>query len=439
MSVDPERFYAMESKGLCMTVRKRMIGAVLVAVLGLGLVLVGSLPGPPPGETTGVGTPVVVLAVESLRADRLPCYGYTRNTMPAICSLAEDGVVFEEAYSHGSWDPPALPALLTGRLPVVVSPVRIEDPMARSVPGMADVLAAKGYAPVFARRYPNQVVGDGFTVRETRLPENIGRGMFLFWFLQETHYPYVPAPGYRRWSGVSNTTYQRLEQEAAQGWEQVDLAGLYEQIGRDAYGALYDETLREADTRVGMFLERLQERGLYRDALIVVTGDHGERLGTYGLKHAGWPDRATTHVPLIVKFPGNRYAGERVEHRVRHVDVAPTVYDVLGVDAPSMDGRSLLPLLREGGRDRAVFAAQSPFGQWVMRTGPHAYYVDTPLGLCSGGNRGAALYRADALPGNRTDMIGEDSERADAYRERFCTVYEQARADRAPELQDAVP
>ncbi|GIW42385.1 MAG: hypothetical protein KatS3mg076_2962 [Candidatus Binatia bacterium] len=135
----------------------------------------------------------------------------------------------------------------------------------------------------------------------------------------------------------------------------------------------YDECVRQSDTALGEIFAALRERGIYDDALIVVTSDHGEGFWEHGyLQHGIHLDDVVTRVPLVVKLPGNEFAGTRVSQLVRTVDIMPTVLDALGIPAPQdLDGTSLLPAVREGRNLGLVAYAES--GKGFVGVDPELY------------------------------------------------------------------
>ncbi len=159
-------------------------------------------------------------------------------------------------------------------------------------------------------------------------------------------------------------------------------------MGRSTVIDLYDGAIRTVDADVGSFLSGLKRSGLYEDALIVVTADHGEQFGEHGTfaDHGGPPYQELVHVPLIIKFPGNRFGGTRIQRPVRHVDIPHTILDAVGDTRPfGTFGRSLLTLLRKdapaapaAGEQYPVFAAGKPFREWMVQSGNLTYHAHDP-------------------------------------------------------------
>ncbi|MGH9367838.1 MAG: sulfatase-like hydrolase/transferase [Thermoanaerobaculia bacterium] len=288
---------------------------------------------------------VVVISVDTLRADRLPAYGYRGVQTPALDALARDSIVFENAIAQVPLTLPSHVSLFTGLLPFqngVRDNVgyRLED----SRPTLAGHLSARGWATGAAvsavvldhatgvargfELYDDRIEGTesgqalgqvqragGETTR--RLEQWIGglpagRPFFAFLHVYEPHSPYSPPEPFR-------SRYPKSP---------------------------YDGEVAASDEIVGRFLGFLRERGVYEKTLIVFLSDHGEGLGEHGEdEHGILLYREAVRVPLFVKLPGERLAGSRVDLPAQLADVFPTVAAAVGEPAPQgLPGASLLKL-----------------------------------------------------------------------------------------------
>jgi arylsulfatase A-like enzyme/Tfp pilus assembly protein PilF len=302
-----------------------------------------------------VSGPIVVISIDTLRADHLPAYGYTRVKTPAIDALAADGVVFERAYSHAPQTLPAHAALLSGELPFETG---VRDnvgfnlkPGARLLPQMlrdrgfttggvvsAYVLRketgiAQGFDFFDGNMPPSspelsigQVQRDGAESEKIaeRWLDTIGTARaFLFLHLYEPHKPYTPPDKFA------------------------------------AYDP-YDGEIAYADEIVGRLVRYLKSHQLYDRSTVILLSDHGEGLGDHGeQEHGLFVYDEAIHVPLVVKSEQNVGAGRRVADDVQHNDLVPTILDL--IKAPGggeLRGRSLKPLLEGTGRlpERAVYS-----------------------------------------------------------------------------------
>src|SRR3989441_5878990 len=315
----------------------RWSGCVLVGSL-LVLVLPASAAGNPSPN-------VMVITIDTLRADHLGCYGDQQIRTPNIDSLAADGVRFEHAYTPVPVTLPAHTVIFTGTYPMLSGMHDFAaNKLSPTQATLASVLKDNGYttgavigSAVLDSRFglnhgsdfyydhfdfnrlqesnldemerPGNIVAD---VTLDWLSKNYQKKFFLWMHLYDPHYPYRPPPPY--------------SQEYA--------------------SRPYDGEIAFADAQVGRLLRFLKEKGLYQNTLVVLSGDHGESLGEHGEKtHGFFIYNATLQVPLIVKLPHGTMATQ-VATRVSLTDIMPTVLHILKLDIPSqVQGRSFLPLI----------------------------------------------------------------------------------------------
>src|ERR1700719_1013303 len=287
---------------------------------------------------------VVVITIDTLRADHLGCYGYKQIRTPNIDALAADSVRFERAYTPVPVTLPAHTAIFTGTYPTLNGMHDFSgNKLNPAQPTLASVLKQRGYttgavigSAVLDSRFglnegfdfyydhfdfnrlqesnleemerPGNVVAD---VALDWLGKNRKNKFFLWMHLYDPHYPYRPPPPY------SEQYKDRL----------------------------YDGEIAFADVQVGRLISFLKANNIYRNTLIVLTGDHGESLGEHGEKtHGFFIYNATLHVPVIIHLPGET-AAKTVSDLVTLTDLMPTVLKELKIEVPAqVQGRSLLPL-----------------------------------------------------------------------------------------------
>jgi arylsulfatase A-like enzyme/Tfp pilus assembly protein PilF len=298
---------------------------------------------------------VFLITVDTLRADRLPAYGYGGIAAPAFDGLAREAVRFTSAATAVPFTLPAHSSIMTGAYPprhgVRENVGYSLDP---ALPTLAEVLGGAGWATGgfvsafvldgrwgigrgFATYFDDfdlrgmeradlgSVQRDGAETIAAAVDWLDGKGagpaprrpVFLWLHLFEPHDPYTPPEPYR-------SRYP---------------------------GRPYDGEVAYADALVGRFRAALAERGLWNDSLTIVTGDHGEGLGDHGEAfHGFFVYDSTVRVPLFVRLPGGAGGGRVVDAAVSHVDLLPTVLDLVGVAPPAgVHGRSLAPLLAGDG------------------------------------------------------------------------------------------
>ena len=299
--------------------------------------------------------PIVVISIDTLRADHLPAYGYKKVKTPAIDALAADGVVFERAYSHAPQTLPAHTSLLSGRLPFehgvrdnIGFTVRDNERM------LPQLLRDRGYSTAG--------IVSAFVLRSDT---GIGRGFDFF---------DADMPATALDAGISQVQRDGMESEAiAERW--LDRIGssraflflhLYEPHkpyappAQYAEYAPYDGEVAYSDEIVGKLIRYLKSHQLYDRSTIVLLSDHGEGLGDHGeQEHGLFVYEEALHVPLIVKQESNAGAGRRVADLVQHIDLVPTILDLVKAPAPgNLRGRSLKALLDGTGRlpETAVYS-----------------------------------------------------------------------------------
>jgi arylsulfatase A-like enzyme len=274
-----------------------------------------------------------------------------------------------------------------------------------------------------------------------------GRPFFLFFHLFDPHYPYDPPPEWGRRFLPEGQADFRTTLDRAPGLESDW------HLGPEEYAevvARYDGEIAYADHHVGRLLDELDALGVLDGALVIVVSDHGETLleRSWIFDHGGRVYDEQVRVPLVFRLPWGRSGGVRVPGQVAHVDILPTVLDVLGIAPPGpLPGRSLLPYMSGGGRPepaRLAFSHAEPHPRRV----PH---LDTPplsqQGLVTavrtldrklieypieGGGYRLEFFDLAGDPGERHDLWAERPAEA----ERMKAVLQLKRSEEAP---DAAP
>jgi arylsulfatase A-like enzyme len=360
----------------------------------------------PPGPPN-----VLLITLDTVRAENLSVYGYRRDTTPALARFSRRGVVFDRAFATAPWTLPSHASLFTGRWPHELS-TSASTPLDRAFPTLAEYLASSGYLTAgFAANlgycsfesglgrgfghyedYPrslsqvvsnstllrtiannfkvrrligndqhlNRVSGADLNDRALRWLSRHGDSpFFMFMNYFDAHEPYLPAPPFDSRFGPARAhgRYSPLHRwlwEGSVGHRAMTADEIREE--KDAY----DGGLAYLDDHVGALLDELDRRHLLDNTLVVVTSDHGEELGEHGLFDHGYSlYRQALQVPLIVVKPDRVAAGRRVHAVVSLRDVPATILDLLGLSAGSpFPGESLAPLWSETGetRERVVVA-----------------------------------------------------------------------------------
>jgi arylsulfatase A-like enzyme len=341
----------------------------------------GSSGAPPPAA----GRHVLIISIDTLRADHLGCYGYGRPTSPRLDELARQSYLYERAYSNSNSTAPSHMTLMTGVLPPVHG-VRHREPRgpSASLPLLAERLERAGDATTaFADGgYVTAAFGfaRGFQRFESRLqridakvddilawlPPDPERPNLLFVHTYGVHAPYLPRPEHDLFTdpAYDGPLAERVRELAARrddGSRADDLAQLMEvfwkQRGqfdeRDVSElvGLYDGCIHEVDAGLGRLLDALEQRGWLDDAWLVVLADHGEAFREHGTFEHRQLHQEELHVPLLIRPPGGLAAPVRVSDVVGLVDVAPTLLALVGqAETEPMQGRAFSSLQAPGSR-----------------------------------------------------------------------------------------
>jgi arylsulfatase A-like enzyme len=300
---------------------------------------------------------VVIITLDTTRADRLPVYGFMDTSMPALDRLGREGVVFDQATSVSPLTLPAHTSLFTGLLqPGHGVRDNADEALAARHTTLAEVLHDRGFQTgAFVGSIvlgPERGLAHGFdrysgvgSARPDRTVEDTGQN------------PAGARGRQRRADAVVTDAVRWLDGVA--GSRFFLWAHLYDPHGpydppepyRSTYSDPYIGEIAFADSQIGRLLEALDARRLMGRTIVIVAGDHGESLGDHGEQaHGVFIYESVLRVPLIIRTPAVSPA--RIGGVVRLTDVMPTVLDLLGIPAPRMDGVSLVDLLT--GRRRTL-------------------------------------------------------------------------------------
>ncbi len=308
---------------------------------------------------------IVLITVDTTRADRMGFLGSERGLTPNLDKLAKESVVFTRAYSQAPLTAPSHATILTGTYPQYHRVSDFQLPLANTLPFAPAILKAHGYQTGaflgsmvldpsmglgvgFDRGFDIYDTGfhqaargeDRFQADERRGSEVVAhalawltqhpKGPFFIWVhLYDAHEPYDPPEPYQ-------TQYKSEP---------------------------YDGEIAYVDSVVANLLSQLRTRGFYDNSLIALMADHGESLGAHGEEsHGFFLYDETIHVPLLFKLPGAHPAGERIDRRVALVDVLPTILQGVGILIPKeVQGESLLELTKVAAEGTAPGAASKKF------------------------------------------------------------------------------
>ena len=299
---------------------------------------------------------IILITLDTTRADRMGFLGSERGLTPNLDALAKQSVVFTRAYAQVPLTTPSHAALLTGTYPQFSHVEDLGAPLGGDLPYLPDLLHGHGYhTAAFLGAY----ILD---------PAGAARGFDRGFDVYDANF-HQRKPGEDRYKSVE----RRAEDVAnrALGWlsrqqQQPFFIWLHFYDAHDPYdppepfkshyaSALYDGEIAYTDSIVGSLVEVLRKHGLYQNSVIAIAADHGEAFGEHGEeRHGMLLYDETIHVPFLLKLPAGRLGGERVEERVALADVAPTLLQAAGITAPAvMQAQSLLPLMERAKTDAA--------------------------------------------------------------------------------------
>jgi arylsulfatase A-like enzyme len=410
-----------------------------VALVALAAALAGcSRPGPRRHN-------VVLVSLDTLRADHVGAYGYSRPTSPHIDALARAGVVFDLAISQAVSTHPSHRSLFQSRyashtgdnFPMLAEVLRGRGYRTAAFTGGGNVSARLGFARGFEiYREDGTRFVETFPAFEAWLAQQRDAPFFAFLHTYDVHLPYDPPAPYDTMflpdykgpvTGKETLTICRklrhlLEYEHFEG--EVPLTD----GDRRKVVALYDGAIRYLDGFIGRLVALLEQRRLLDHTVLVLLSDHGEEFWDHGsVLHSHTLYQELLHVPLIWRLPGGQFAGRRVPALIRNMDVAPTILDLVGISPqPTFQGRSLFPLMRGD-----ATAAMSGIAEMqTART-----LLDPPWKLVLEDGDQARLFHLTADPGEHRDLAKQEPARTAAMR----LALGKALASGTAEVRELVP
>lgn len=337
---------------------------------------------------------VVVYVMDSLRPDFLSCYGYSKPTSPYIDSFAKDAVLFKNAYSTASWTKPAAASLLTGQYPRAIHMNHSTNRMPSKATTLPEILSREGFKCIgisancyvsaqfdFGRGFHNYVdlylkgeleqkrrintldhlssekreqlfgrssviIPQSEDLNEELFGMNIGPATFVLLWSIDTHEPYFVRGAHSYFGNDVNICIPT--------WELKKYASKRKLL---LLQSLYEDMIRYNDVHFGHLLDWLRRRNFYDDALVILLSDHGQGFMEHGFNsHGGLVFEEQVRIPLLVKLPQNKYAGNTVGEPVQITDIMPTILHLLGIKHTGpMDGQSLLEVIDGSPKSQTIF------------------------------------------------------------------------------------
>lgn len=369
-------------RGVAGRARCRAVTAAAACAVALGCGAVEPLPRQP--------HPIIIVDIDTLRADHLGCYGYQRDTSPHIDAFARETVFFEWAFSQAPNTPPSQTSIMTGLYPSTHGMVLDDNRVPEEAVTLAEVLAGHGHVTAgfhdggYMREFFR--IGQGFSLWddssreglkvigpkvESWLREHAAENFLLLIHSYDPHTPYAPpqpfdemfmegvpepTPGFEPTTKLMNEIRLSKFTKNRRSLPPNDLAYAM---------ALYDGEIRFVDEWFGGFWQLLRELELDRRATVVFLSDHGEEFQEHGSVLHEKLYATVTHIPLMIRLPGGRLA-RPVTEVVESVDLMPTLLELAGAPIPdAVQGTSLLPLMlgQPTSGARVAFAEYPWFGR----------------------------------------------------------------------------
>ena len=395
---------------------------------------------------------IVLLTVDTFRADRLGCYGHHRATSPHLDAIAEEGVLCENMFCSGVPTQPSYTTLYTGQHPITHQIVghRSNAQLSTSTPFLPEAFLDAGYATCaldtlweqkdwFGRGYQYYINPGARRILSIAVPcedlnaraipwlrEHAGEPFFLFMHYWDTHGPYLPPKAYQKLFYEGNPTDPN-NTSLANAWKHPISALIRDVLLRRPEGvvtdaefviAMYDQQVRHINDGLGELVATIDDLGLAEDTLILIEGDHGESLTEHSIyfEHHGLYDNVL-RIPFLARMPGRVQQGVRLPQMFQMHDIAPTILEAAGLPRiPGMEGRSFWKVLtgeeESPGRDKIFSLECTLQAKWCMRTREYKLILSREQDLY--GNPMRELYDLVTDPGENHNIAGERPELADA-------------------------
>ena len=343
-------------------------------------------------------TGAVFILLDTVRADHLSCYGYSRETSPNLSQLAQEGVLFEQTISYSPWTLPSVANIFSSKqLTKDIFDKRLKQSVVESISqsgyataafteggylsryfgfdlGFSEYYEGKGKVGIQLNNSPDAHYVGGiektFQMAQEWLSENRHEKFFLFIHTYEPHSPYTRRTFTEGLDAgkIGRNFFNEQIFQVRQGKMILSKPDINYLEG------LYDGGILESDRHVGSFMTFLEQIGVRDRTLVVVTSDHGEAFGEH--YPANIADHGHSHhdnqllVPLIISNPCQTYPVKTVPHQVRLMDVMPTVAELLNVPIEfTTNGKSLLPLMKDEEQ-----AGRMAYGA-IIKAGPKRIFL----------------------------------------------------------------
>jgi arylsulfatase A-like enzyme len=430
-------------------------------ILGLSALLAGCEgkkdgdPAAPRLRGSLAGRNVVLIVPDSMNAQHLSCYGYHRPTSPNLDRIAQAGVRFAQACSQTSWTLSSVASLFTSLEQERHGVLRIDETLGPLPTTLAELFQKGGYRTLaimqnevirketgldrgfeLYRFYPYNENGtkECLSFIQKLILKELKRPFFAYLHLMPPHAPYAPPEDFRNrfnpdYTGPVEGTIEDggLLQKEKRSADDPDVLHL---------AALYDEYIRYIDSEIGKLIDSVEEAGRGDKFLFIITSDHGEAFMQHGKQgHNAHVYDEMIRVPLILHAPGGSLPrGAVIEPMVSVLDIFPTLVELCGIPSPeqAMDGRSLVPLLEEPGRnpDRSLFFTSRYKSEGSMDSLQLGVREGAMKLVITGKTGEVELFDLERDPGEKMDLYEERAGQGRELERKLRNWYSEASADR---------
>lgn len=328
------------------------------------------------GEESKQRPNVIIITIDTLRADHVGCYGYYRDTTPNIDKFSREAIIFKNAISQAPYTVASMASFITSKYSDAHTIVNFpEDNLACVILNhryltLSQILKQKKYLTCFIsdQRILFYIKGikkgfDTFLKAQDNNPifltnlalnwisKNKDRPFFIWMHYLGPHHPYhpnkadslrIPLKEKDKFVPFAKNTFEFFGAISASVRNEYDTNN-----SLNYYINNYDGKILLTDQQIGILLDEIKKLGLDKNSIIVITSDHGEEFGEHNLycNHRQLLYNTLLHVPLLIKFPSQASAAKTIKETVGLIDVVPTILDILKLKKPEFDGETLLPLI----------------------------------------------------------------------------------------------
>lgn len=429
-------------------------GRLALGIGALGLAVGGATLSPPANDNAVAAftpaaaaaqakTNVLLISLDSLRADHVHAYGYERETSPTIDRLANEGIRFANAISTSSWTLPTHLTMFTSRYQtshgVTVDTLTLNP----AIPTLGEIMKSAGYATAgfisgpyvaghygYGRGMDTYVdLSQGYDHRaEARatiaspvineqalewLDEHKEQPFFLFLHYFDIHYDFIPPAPYDTMFDPDYTGTM----DGTRFIERKDVNARMDPRDLEHIKALYDGEIRFTDEHVGKILERLEALDLLENTIVMLVSDHGDEFFEHGNKgHHRTVYDEVLRVPFVVRLPGKTHAGTVIEEQASLVDVMPTLLAQTQIPGPvDMEGENLLNLLEGQPLERdaiyAEFYDKRGFNVQVAQRTAKTKVIQHFNRITHPSSKPVELYDVAKDPEEQNDLAGTEAAR----------------------------